>query len=228
MIETIRILLDTALASPWLLWLIVGLAVVDALLPVVPSEALIIAAGVGAAAGSQQLLAVIGAAALGAFLGESSSYLAGRRIGPGLRTRLAPGGARSIMFERVDRALALRGGLILLVARYLPGGRTVATLAAGATGFPAPRFAAWSALGATLSASTVALTGFLGGAAFADDTVVALLFSLGLATAITVVMEVVRRGTNWFRARGRDRSAAAPGTPVATDSENLVRDEAAR
>ncbi|MCY7342243.1 MAG: DedA family protein [Pseudonocardia sp.] len=183
--------LEAALGSPLLLLVIVGLAVVDALLPVVPSEAMIIASGVAAAAGDQNLLLVIAAAALGSFIGETASYCAGRAAGPALQSRLPARGAAT--FDRVGRALDSRGGLILLTARYIPGGRTVATLAAGATSYPVPRFLAWSVLGATLSATTVALTGYLGGRAFAGDTVAALLFSLGLGLVLTVVMESGRR-----------------------------------
>ena len=131
MFDGLRLLLEGALASPWLLLVILGLAVVDALVPMVPSEALIIAAGVGAAAGDQSLVAVIGAASLGSFVGECTAFALGRGFGASVRGRLAPGGPRAELFARVERTLATRGGLILLTARYIPAGRTVAALAGG-------------------------------------------------------------------------------------------------
>jgi membrane-associated protein len=192
-IEELRLLLDGALASQWLLLVIVGLAVVDAMLPMVPSEALIIAAGVGAAAGEQDLVAVIAAASMGAFVGEVGSYVLGRGFGVAVRGRLVPGSPRAELFARTERTLTTRGGLILLTARYIPAGRTVAALAAGATRFPTRRFLGYSALGATMSAAYVAMLGFLGGSAFARDPLVAMLVSLSIGTAIGMVGGLVRR-----------------------------------
>lgn len=117
MIEGLRLLLDGALTSQWLLLVIVGLAVVDALVPMVPSEALIIAAGVGAAAGHQSLVAVIAAASLGSFVGELAAFLVGRGFGAAVRGRIAPGTPRADLFTRTERTLTTRGGLILLTAR---------------------------------------------------------------------------------------------------------------
>lgn len=59
LIGSLRLVTEAALASPWLPAVILAMAVVDALVPVVPTEALIIAAGVAAATGGQHLLAVI-------------------------------------------------------------------------------------------------------------------------------------------------------------------------
>jgi membrane-associated protein len=207
-IEELRLLLDGALASQWLLLVIVGLAVVDALLPMVPSEALIIAAGVGAAAGDQDLVLVIAAASLGAFVGEVGSYVLGRGFGGAVRGRLVPGTPRAELFARIERTLTTRGGLVLLTARYVPAGRTVAALAAGAIHFPTRRFVGYSALGATMSAAYVAILGFLGGAAFARDPIVALTVSLSVGTAIGMVAALARR-------RRTDAEPIAKPTPVA-------------
>ncbi len=193
MIDGLRLLLDGALASQWLLLVIVGLAVVDALLPMVPSEALIIAAGVGAAAGDQSLIAVIAAASIGSFVGECTAFLIGRGFGTAVRARLVPGTQRAELFTRTERTLTTRGGLILLTARYIPAGRTVAALAAGASSFPGRRYVGYSAIGATMSAAYVAMLGFIGGATFASDPLVALAVSLGIGTVIGSVAGLARR-----------------------------------
>ncbi|HLU54205.1 MAG TPA: VTT domain-containing protein [Pseudonocardia sp.] len=214
MFDGLRLLLEGALASPWLLLVILGLAVVDALVPMVPSEALIIAAGVGAAAGDQSLVAVIGAASLGSFVGECTAFALGRGFGASVRGRLAPGGPRAELFARVERTLATRGGLILLTARYIPAGRTVAALAAGASRFPVRRYVGLSALGATMSAAYVALLGFLGGAALADDPLVALAVSLSIGTAIGSAAGVVRRYSQRDTRAPRPRLAEGAQPPV--------------
>lgn len=188
--DLLRLVTEAALASPWLLAVIAGLAVVDALLPVVPSEALIIAAGVAAAAGEQDLLAVIAAAAGGSFVGECAGYGIGRRIGPAVRGRST---RRAEDHDRVVRLLHRRGGTVLLTARFVPAGRTVATLASGAVRYPAARFVGFTAVGSVLSASWSALLGFAGGAAFARDTGTALLVGFGIATAVGLLLEAGRR-----------------------------------
>ena len=193
MLDVLTLVTETAVASPWLLAVIIGLAVLDALLPVVPSEAVIVAAGVAAAAGQQHLLLVIGAAGLGAFIGEVAGYLIGRGVGPAARVRFAATGARAAAFDSVERLLARRGGTVLLTARFIPAGRTAAVLAAGATRYPASRFLGFTAAGALLSASWMTLLGFAGGTAFSGQPLIALGVSMGLATLVGLVADVARR-----------------------------------
>jgi membrane protein DedA with SNARE-associated domain len=196
-VDLLRLVTEAALASPWLLAVIAGLAVVDALLPVVPSEALIIAAGVAAAAGQQDLPAVIAAAAAGSFAGECAGYGIGRRVGPAVRGRSA---RRAEDHDRVVRLLHRRGGTVLLTARFVPAGRTVATLASGAVRYPVTRFVGFTAAGSVLSASWSALLGYVGGAAFAHDTGTALLVGFGIATAVGLLLEAGRRIVRTTRA----------------------------
>jgi membrane-associated protein len=215
-IELLRLATEVAIASPWLLAVIVGLAAVDALLPVVPSEATILAAGVAAAAGQQDLLLVIGAAGLGAFLGEVAGYGIGRAIGPAVRGRLRAGSPREAAYDRVAALLARRGGTVLLTARFVPAGRTAATLAAGATGYPARRFLGFTVVGAWLSAAWVAVLGYLGGAVFAGDALLALVVSFALATAIGLGVEGLRR---W--SAHRHRPGRVTGGAVGQDVRDL-------
>ena len=219
MVDTLRFLIEAALTSPWLLAVIVAMAVVDALLPVVPSEALIIAAGVAAVTGEQNLLAVIAAAALGSFLGESAGYLIGRGIGPAVRTRYAAHGRRAENYDRAARLLHRRGGTVLLTARFVPAGRTVATLASGATGYPAARFVGFTAAGSVLSASWSAVLGFVGGAAFAHDSVTALIVGFVFASAVGFVLEGVRR----FRASRQEVVNTTEWYPVAPSGRTGAR-----
>jgi membrane protein DedA with SNARE-associated domain len=212
----LRLVTEVAITSPWLLAVIVGLAAVDALLPVVPSEALILAAGVAAAAGQQDLLLVIGAAGLGAFLGEVAGYGIGRAAGPSVRGRLRAGSPRQAAYDRVAGLLARRGGTVLLTARFVPAGRTAATLAAGATGYPGRRFLGFTLVGAWLSAAWVAVLGYLGGTAFAGNTLLALAVSFTLATVIGLGVEGVRR-----LSAGRHRDAREPGGAVGEDVGDL-------
>jgi membrane protein DedA with SNARE-associated domain len=209
-------MLEAAITSPWVYLALFTIAMLDGFFPVVPAETMVITAGVFAASGEPKLAPVIAVAALGAFVGDHISYQIGRRVGRhGLR-RLKPGSRRKAAIDWAAGALAERGGLLLVVARYIPGGRTAATMTTGAVGYPRRKFALFDALAAVSWAMYSALVGFLGGTAFESDPVKGLLFGLGLAASITMLVEV---GRYLNRRRARLRT---PRSPLVPDSSPEV------
>ncbi|MFI0405565.1 DedA family protein [Actinomadura sp. 3N508] len=192
------------MTSPWIYAALFGLALLDALVPVVPSETLIVTAGVFAAHGHTVLPLVIGAAALGAFCGDHASYAVGRFAGGRLERWMRDGARRRAAYEHAQRILAERGGLLLVVARYIPGGRTTATLLMGIVRYPLRSFTSFDVLAVVLWAAYSALIGYLGGAAFQDHPLRGLLLGLGLALAATALVEAGRYLRTRNR-RGKDR-----------------------
>jgi membrane-associated protein len=187
--QTILDALHEAMSSPWLYLALFVLATLDGFFPVVPAETSVITAGVFAAAtGAPHLALVIVVAALGAFAGDHVSYAIGRttndRLRNGRRSRKAFGWA--------ERALAERGGLVLVVARYIPGGRTACTITMGAVAYPRRSFALFDAVAAGSWAVYSGLIGYVGGAAFENDPFKGLLLGLGIALTVTAVVEIVR------------------------------------
>lgn len=178
-----------AINSPWVYVAILVVAAVDAFFPVVPSETAVITVGVFAAStGSPNLALVIAAAAAGAFVGDHISYLLGRTsIG---RFRDRP--KTRAVFDWADRALRERGGLVLVIARYIPGGRTATTVTAGAVGYPRQRFAFFDGIAAISWGCYATAIGYVGGVAFENDPIRGLLLGFGIAIAVTVVVEVIR------------------------------------
>ena len=136
MTDAIVALIEAALSSPWGLLGIAVVATVDGFFPVVPSESLVVTAGAFAAGGDQSLALIIAAGALGAFTGDHISYFVGRRAGEKLAVRLRPGTRRAAAYAWAQQILAERGATVLIVARYVPGGRTAVTLTAGAVRYP--------------------------------------------------------------------------------------------
>ena len=193
MMEAARHLLGVAMASHWLLLILFLAAAVDAVFPVVPSEGLVVTAGMAAAAGHQNLLLVIVLAMLGSVIGESVCYFMGRGSGPALHRWMKRQERRQAVYDKVSAALHARGGLILMTVRYIPGARMVATLTAGATRYSFRKFIVFTFAGVTIAYTYVALLGYLGGDAFAHDSLKALGFSLGLAFTIGLVIETSRR-----------------------------------
>jgi membrane protein DedA with SNARE-associated domain len=195
LMEVARHLLNFAMASHWLLLILFIAAAVDAVFPVVPSEGMVITAGMAAAAGHQNLLLVITVAMLGSVIGESTCYFMGRGSGPALRRWMKRQERRQQLYDRVSAALHSRGGLILMTVRYIPGARMVATLTAGATRYSFKKFIVFTFAGVTIAYTYVALLGYIGGDAFAHDQLKALAFSLSLAATIGLIVETTRRIT---------------------------------
>jgi len=193
LMEAARHILGLAMASHWLILVLFLAATIDAVFPVVPSEGLVVTAGMAAAAGHQNLLLVIVAAMVGSVIGETLCYFLGRGSGPALHRWMRRREARQRMFEKVSKALHSRGGLILMTVRYIPGARMVATLTAGATAYSFRKFILFTIAGVSVAYTYVALLGYLGGDAFAHDSLKALAFSLGLAFTIGLVIETTRR-----------------------------------
>jgi membrane-associated protein len=187
-------------ASGWAYAVVFAFAFLDALLPVVPSEAAVITAGVVAASGHLNLPLVIAAAACGAFAGDNAAYFIGRRFGPSATARYFRGekGRRAIRWA--ERQLAERGGELILVARFIPGGRIAVTLSAGTVRYPWRRFAVFDAIAGLFWASYAASLGFFGGKAFEHMPWAGLLLALGIALAVTGALEL---GRAYARRRGR-------------------------
>jgi len=190
--EAIVTLVEGALSSPWGLLALFAVAAIDGFFPVVPSESLVVTAGVFAAAGDQSLALIIGAGALGAFTGDHISYFAGRLVGDRITGRLRPGTRKAAAYEWARRVLAERGGTVIVVARYIPGGRTAVTLTAGAVRYPLSSFTFFDGIAAASWATYAALVGFLGGAAFEDEPIKGVVLGLGLALSVAGAIELLR------------------------------------
>ncbi len=199
---------EGVVSTPWVYLALFGIAALDGFFPVVPSETLVITLGVFAAAeGQPEAVLVAVVAAAGALTGDHVSYALGRRAGPRVFERLRAGSRAQRAYERVGRMLAERGGLVLVVARYIPGGRTAATLTTGATGFPRRTFTRYALLAAVTWAVYGTTLGYAGGAAFEDEPLRGVALGLGLAFGIWLLHEGVR-AVRLRRARRAGRADA--------------------
>ena len=179
--------------SPQAYLLVFGVAAGDAVIPALPSETLLILGGVLAANGDLDLSWLIVLGALGAFIGDNTSYWIGRGGGAPLRRRLDRRESFRKRHEWARERLRAGGGYIVVLARFVPGGRVAVTFSAGALGFHWGRFAALSALGAVLWAFYSTLVGYFGGRVFADEEWKALVLAFGIAVAVAAVIETARR-----------------------------------
>ena len=181
------------LSTPWSYPVIFGIAALDALVPVVPSETLAITGGVLAGMGELHLGTVIGSAAVGAFIGDSSAYLIGRAIGAPARERLFHGRRARRALDWAEKQLGERGPYLILIARFVPGGRTATTFTAGTVRYRAILFFPIAAVAAVAWAAYAVLLGYYGGRVFKDQPFLALGVALGIAFGITGAVELVRK-----------------------------------
>jgi membrane-associated protein len=217
-------LVDLVSSSPWTYAVILAIAAIDALIPLVPSEATVIAAGVLAGAGELELGLVIAAGAAGAYTGDTAAYWLGRRldhrIDP-LVFRGAKGGRRKAWAERV---IARHGGPLIFGARFVPGGRTATTITAGVVKMRWAVFAAFAAAAGIAWATYCSLVGYIGGRAFQENLLWGLLIGFGFAAVSFVVIEVVRRIRGRLVERQEAASARSDSSPrTRTSSPNSKR-----
>lgn len=205
------------------------LPALDALIPLLPSETVVIALGVATAGSTDPRIGVLVAlAALGAFLGDNAAYLIGRRFGPAVERRLLAGERGQHRRAWAQRSLDRFGARLIVACRFVPGGRTAVTLTCGVVGFPRRRFVAATACAAIIWASYAFFLGRLGGKVFESREWLGLLLALGLALAVSALIEAARRLWHWRtrRAAGTRRRGPAsrqrPGALPARADHVLV------
>jgi membrane-associated protein len=184
-------------ASGWAYAILFVLAFLDALIPIVPSETSVITAGVVASAGDLSLPLVIVFAAAGAFGGDNTAYWIGHRFGTRVEKRFFNGEKARQRVAWAHRQIEERGGELIVIARFIPAGRTVVTLSSGTLGYPWRRFVLFDAIAASTWALYAALLGYLGGHAFEEQPWKGLLLAFAIALAVTGGVEAVR----WYRKR---------------------------
>ena len=178
-----------------------ALPCLDALLPLLPSETVIIAFGVATAGSADpRVFLIVACAAAGAWAGDNLSYLVGWRFGPWAARRFFAAGTKgAARREWAEHSLnRFRTGLII-VCRFIPGGRTAVTLCCGLIRYSWRRFAAATAVAAVLWASYAFLAGRLGGKAFENEPLLGFAAAFGGALAISGVIELARRVIAWRR-----------------------------
>ena len=97
------------------------------------------------------------------------------------------------------RFLRQRGSYVLVVARFVPGGRTATTFTSGLVELRWPtRFAPYIFVAAILWSCYAGLLGYVGGRTFRNQPIYALLLAFGIAALVAGTVELVR----WLRRRG--------------------------
>ncbi len=174
------------------------LVLIGALVPVVPTGALVSSAAVVAfhQTAPFALALVFVTASLAAFLGDAALYWLGRRgMGSKNGSRWLAAIRARAPEERLEQAqgkLAEHGVAVLVLSRLVPAGRIPVMLACLLADWPLRRFARGNAPACLAWAMTYQVIGILGGSLFPEpwEGVVA---AVGLTVVIGVAPSVVRR-----------------------------------
>jgi membrane protein DedA with SNARE-associated domain len=204
--------LVSAMATPlWAYLAIFGFLTIDAMVPVVPVQAIMITSGALVIYGNLSLPLVIAVGALGMFTGDSLAYVLGRTAGHAggnwltrrlsdLRDRFAPRSDDPEHPEsktkraaaRFTRGLRQPGPLVLLLCRFVPGGRMAAGYNAGYKHYPVKLFVLFDGGAALAWATYGGLVGHIGGTALTQ--------SAWKLFAIAATAAVIFGGAGWVLA----------------------------
>ncbi|MFD2467024.1 DedA family protein [Amycolatopsis silviterrae] len=212
LLEHVTELIRGTLGSPWLWVLVFAIAGLDALLPFMPSETTVVTVAVLIGPDFERLALLVVVSAVGAWAGDCLGYAVGHAAGPRAVAWLQRGPSGRQRYEWARDQVRRQAPLLIIAARYLPGGRVASALANGSLGYPLRRFVPLDALGAALWSVYSALIGLVGGTAFADRPVYGLLLSFLLGLLLVALIEFGRR----VRVR-RLRSAHGRATPAGGD-----------
>jgi membrane-associated protein len=180
----------------------------DAVLPVLPSETIIITLGVATAGSADPRIALLVAcAAAGAFLGDNLCYILGSRFGPWIDRRFFRSEKGAKQRAWAVQSLERYGIPLIIACRFIPGGRTAVMLSCGIVRYDRRRFIIATAIAGVIWACYAFFIGRLGGKAFEDKPWAGLLLAFGGTLAISGLVELVRR----LRARRTRRRADAQG-----------------
>lgn len=191
-------------SGEWWSYLVVfGVSMLDAFFPFVPSETVVITGGVVASSGDLSLPLVIAVAATGAIVGDNISYWLGAFLGERTVKNVFRHEKARHAFVWAEHQIETRGFYLIVIARFIPMGRTAVTFTSGYThGMTWRRFIVADVIAGVVWASYAALLGYVGGKQFEEAPWKGLVLAFVVAIGIAFTVEAVRA----LRAR---RSAAS-------------------
>jgi membrane-associated protein len=130
-----------------------------------PGDSLLVTAGVFAAAGDLNVVALLVAASLCAVAGDQLGYWIGRRAGRALYSRPDSRFFKRKHLERAHAFYEKYGAKTIVLARFVPIVRTFAPAVAGAAEMHYRRFVTYNILGGLLWVCSTVLLGFFLGRA---------------------------------------------------------------
>jgi membrane-associated protein len=186
-------IVDAVSGAWWSYPVIFAIAMLDAFFPIVPSETVAITGGVLAGAGDLNLFLVILAASTGAIVGDNISFFIGKWVGEHTIKRWFRSEKAHRRLEWAERQIGERGGYLIVIARFIPGGRTAVTFACGyLETMPWRRFIVFDVIAGVIWGCYTVLLGYVGGREFEEEPWKGLLLAFAVAVLFAFGVEAVR------------------------------------
>lgn len=219
-------LVTGAAGSPWVYFALLGVCIVDAFFPPVPSESVIAAlAAIGSSTGKPSVWLLILAAAVGAIIGDNLAYTIGRAIGTDRFAWMRKPKIRRA-FDWARGMLDKRAALLVITGRYIPVGRIAVNMTAGATEYPRRKFVPLTVIGgASWAVYSVAIASAFG-RWLRDQPLLAAV--IGIACAIVLGFLVDRIVRHFFPGTGEEESGDTRHDDSRREDEAGERAEARR
>ncbi|MGA9279381.1 DedA family protein [Ilumatobacter sp.] len=176
------------LSHPYLL--ISGFVVLDAVIPIFPSESLLTTgSNLAAQDGSSiEIWKLILAGSLGAVVGDSLLYWLSRTV---LRDAMSARVDKLEENEKVARSLdVMRNSapLLIVFGRFIPGVRFVLGATMGITRYPYPRFLLWDSIGGFFWAAYTCIFSYLIASVLDNKPIISIVMSVIVTTALLGLM----------------------------------------
>ncbi|HEX6693249.1 MAG TPA: DedA family protein [Longimicrobiales bacterium] len=163
------------------------------IMPFLPGDSLLFAAGAFAAKGSFNVLLLFVLLCAAAIVGDSVNYLIGKRVGsnatsiPGIKLK---------HLERTHAFYEKHGGKTIIIARFMPIIRTFAPFVAGVGAMDYPRFLMFNVVGGVLWVGLLLFAGYFFGRipAVENNFTIVIMVIIGLSILPPIVEYIRHRG----------------------------------
>lgn len=203
MTEQIVTWVETMLTLPIFYPVLGALVVLDSLLPLIPSEAVLTLAGSWSGSrGVPDLFTVIQIAVVAAVIGDNICYLLGARLIRFVESVPADS-ARGRAVAWVRENIRRNACTTIIVARFIPWARWFLTIMLGSVRYPWRWFFLYDTIGVLIWALQAVLIGYLGGWIFSDYPLVGMVAGITLGTVVGLLVQRVQDMLSRRKARAR-------------------------
>ena len=188
-VDSIIGFLNTLMTMPVFYPLVTLLITLDALAPVVPSETVLNLAGAFAASqGVPNVKAVMLAAIIGGIIGDNICFALGGKLINRVDA-LDPDSKAGQAISWVRRNMNRGAGATIIVARFIPWARWVATIVLGSVRYNWFAFFFYDTIGVIVWATVSVGVGYLGGSLLSDYPLLAMAFGVLLGASVGFVIQ---------------------------------------
>lgn len=203
LVEFLHSLMGMPLYYPLVSLIIIG----DALCPLLPSETILNLSGAfSASQGVPNLWGVFTAAVVGGMIGDNLCFALGGKL-IGYVERLDPASKAGQAITWVRRNMKRGAGITIIVGRFLPWVRWVATIVLGSVQYRWGAFFFYDTVGVLLWSLIGVGSGYVGGALLADFPFLAMLAGLLVGSLVGVLIR-------WAQVRLSERRDVRQGVSV--------------